>query len=225
MIFYQDDFVTIYNKSGVGECQNYDAIVVTDPPYNIGYGYSDYSDTMEENEYYEMLKNSLGNKFVCIHYFEQLFKLSAHIEQIPTKVVPWVYPSNTPRQCRGVGFFNVKPDFKLAGQPYKNPNDKRIKLRIEQGKQSKLYDWWEVNQVKNVSKEKTEHPCQIPLKVMDNIIKIIKPDLVIDPFMGSGTTLLACKNNGVKCIGFEIDTKYCEIAAQRMLKPAPKKEE
>ena len=45
-----------------------------------------------------------------------------------------------------------------------NPNDKRIQKRIAEGKTgAKLYDWWNVNQVKNNSKEKTAHPCQMPL--------------------------------------------------------------
>ena len=109
-------------------------------------------------------------------------------------------------------------------QPYKNLNDKRIKERIARGcKGAKLYDWWNINQVKNVSKEKTEHPCQMPLEVMKNIIGIL-PDncLIIDPFMGSGTTGVAVKemnkeqNANREFIGIEVDKKYFDIARQRI---------
>lgn len=56
-----------------------------------------------------------------------------------------------------------------------------------------MYDWWNVNQVKNVSKDKTGHPCQMPLEVMKNIIATLDENVtVFDPFMGSGTTALAC---------------------------------
>lgn len=109
-------------------------------------------------------------------------------------------------------------------QPYKNLNDKRIRERIANGcKGAKLYDWWNINQVKNVSKEKTQHPCQMPLEVMKRIIGILPKDaLIIDPFMGSGTTGVAVKimnheqNATRDFIGIEIDKEYFDIAKQRI---------
>jgi DNA modification methylase len=135
----------------------------------------------------------------------------------PEKVVSWVYNSNTGKQHRDIAFFGIKPDFRKVGQPYKNPKDKRIAKRISEGKTAKLYDWWEINQVKNVSAEKTEHPCQMPLKVMENIIGIL-PDgfTIIDPFLGSGTTAVACLNLKRNFIGVELDHKYFEISKQRL---------
>jgi DNA modification methylase len=103
-------------------------------------------------------------------------------------------------------------------QPYKNLKDKRIQERIARGcKGAKLYDWWEINQVKNISKEKTEHPCQMPIEVMKRIIGILPDDiLVIDPFMGSGTTGVAAKNLNRDFIGIELDKNYFEIAKKRI---------
>ena len=103
-------------------------------------------------------------------------------------------------------------------QPYKNPNDKRIKQRIAEGKTGcKLYDWWNINQVKNVSKDKTKHPCQMPLEVMKNIIGILSKDVIIvDPFMGSGTTGVACIELNRDFIGIELNTEYFEIAKKRL---------
>lgn len=80
-----------------------------------------------------------------------------------------------------------------------------------------MYDWFEVNQVKNVSKAKTKHPCQMPLEVMKNIVAMLPIDsIVFDPFMGSGTTALACIELGYDFIGCEIDPEYYEIAKERI---------
>lgn len=146
-----------------------------------------------------------------------LYKIAFQIGTSPERVVSWVYNSNTAKQHRDIAFFNVKPNFNQVRQPYKNLNDKRIQKRIAEGKTgAKLYDWWNINQVKNVSKEKTKHPCQMPLEVMKNIIGILPKDIVVcDPFMGSGTTGVACKELGVDFIGIELDEEYFEIAKER----------
>lgn len=97
-------------------------------------------------------------------------------------------------------------------------NDKRIQRRIAEGKTgARLYDWWNINQVKNVSKIKTNHPCQMPVEVMLNIIGILpKGCTIIDPFMGSGTTGVACKILGYDFVGIELDAEYFEIAKNRI---------
>jgi len=199
-------------------------IFVTDPPFNVGYHYNEYEDKMDEKEYYKWLVEIFGTqKHVVVHYPESLYLYSHYAHQIPQKVVSWVYNSNTGKQHRDIAFFNVKPDFRKVSQPYKNPNDKRIAKRISEGKTARLYDWWEVNQVKNVSSEKTEHPCQMPQKVMDNVIGILPEGYtIIDPFLGSGTTALSCMKYARDFIGIEIDSKYFEIAKQRIKNTEPR---
>ena len=194
-------------------------VIVTDPPFNVNYHYNSYNDNLDEGEYYNFLTKVFSDSpLVVVHYAEQLHKLSISFNNAPTKVVSWVYNSNTAKQHRQIGFYNIKPDFTKAHQPYKNPNDKRIKKLIEQGKRgARLYDWWNVNQVKNVSQEKTDHPCQMPVQVMENIINILPKHLtVVDPFMGSGTTGVACKNLNRKFVGIEVDNDYFNIAKQRL---------
>lgn len=196
-----------------------DFIIVTDPPFNIGYHYNSYNDNMGADEYYEMLGEVFSDrKFVVIHYPEEIYKIAFQIGEFPEKIVSWVYNSNTAKQHRDIAFFGVKPDFSKVGQPYKNPTDKRIMKRIANGEMARLYDWWNINQVKNVSKEKTDHPCQMPLEVMEKIIGILPENItIVDPFMGSGTTGVACKNLNRNFIGIEIDEKYYKIAKQRLI--------
>lgn len=193
-------------------------VIVTDPPFNVGYHYNTYKDDMDAEDYFEMLQSVFQYApFVVVHYPEEIYKIAFQVGEFPDKVVSWVYNSNTPRQHRDIAFFGVKPDFRQYGQPYKNLNDKRILKLVAEGHSARLYDWWEINQVKNVSKEKTEHPCQMPLEVMKRIIGILPIDYtIVDPFMGSGTTGLACKLLNRNFVGIELDKKYFEIAQQRI---------
>lgn len=68
------------------------------------------------------------------------------------------------------------------------------------------------------NKECREHPTQKPLEVMKWAMQHAPDDCltILDPFMGSGTTLRAAKDLGRKCIGIELEEKYCEIAAKRL---------
>ena len=216
--------IDLYNGDCVDVLQNIDkenAIIVTDPPFNVGYKYSTYKDRMKTDEYYDWLVSILtatDNRFVCIHYPESLYELAIRTGKAPQKVVSWVYNSNTAKQHRDIAFFGVKPDFRKVTQPYKNPTDKRIKERIARGiLGGRLYDWWNINQVKNVSKKDNSHPCVMPLEVMKNIIGILPDGItVVDPFMGSGTTGVACAELGVDFVGIELDKQYFEIAKSRI---------
>lgn len=209
----------------INQYHDRDIIIVSDPPFNVGYHYRDYKDNLQEDKYFEMLDFFFRDlPSVVIHYPEQLYKLSFQIRKFPTKVISWVYNSNTAKQHRDIAFFDVKPDMSKVRQPYKNPNDKRIKERIAKGsKGAKLYDWWNINQVKNVSKKDISHPCVMPLQVMKNIIGVL-PDncLIIDPFMGSGTTGLAIRQLNLETnanrdfIGIEMCEDYYNIAYKRI---------
>jgi DNA modification methylase len=175
---------------------------------------------MSESKYIELL-SKIPLPCVVIHYPEETINLLPKALGVKCEqVVSWVYNSNTGKQHRLISWWGCKPDFSKVRQPYKNLNDKRIKARIAAGKTgAKLYDWWEINQVKNVSKEKTEHPCQIPEEVIRRIILITaKPgDTIIDVFAGSGTTLKVANELRFDTIGYETDEKYCDIMAERVL--------
>jgi site-specific DNA-methyltransferase (adenine-specific) len=73
---------------------------------------------------------------------------------------------------------------------------------------------WEFN---GASKKKTGHPAPFPLELPKRCIKLFSyvGDTILDPFAGSGTTLLACHQSGRVGIGVEIDEKYCKLAKDR----------
>lgn len=68
-----------------------------------------------------------------------------------------------------------------------------------------------------VAGDEKHHIAEKPLAVMQWVLSVVKPGVaVLDPFMGSGATLLAARNCGHRAIGIEVDERYCEIAAKRL---------
>ncbi len=104
----------------------------------------------------------------------------------------------------------------------KYPNQKKNgKLRCNTlGKNPS--DVWKIAKVtsgKNrSSKERTPHPAQFPVDLIKRMVLGFtnKSDIVLDPFIGSGTTAVTCLELGRKCIGFEVREDYCEIIKNRI---------
>jgi len=60
------------------------------------------------------------------------------------------------------------------------------------------------------------HPTQKPLNLITKYLKVLNPQYVFDPFLGSGTTAVACERLGRRWIGTEVEERYCQIAAKRI---------
>ena len=84
-------------------------------------------------------------------------------------------------------------------------------FRLKSKGASGVGDLWRVAQESNSS-----HPCPFPVGLPARAIESVGPASVLDPFMGSGTTLRAAKDAGVRAIGIEKSERYCEIAAKRL---------
>jgi DNA modification methylase len=84
------------------------------------------------------------------------------------------------------------------------------------------YRWNGMLQEPGVERTIREHPTQKPEAVMRWALMQAPQDVktVLDPFMGSGTTLVACKRLGRSCVGIEREERYCEIAARRLQQEA-----
>ena len=63
---------------------------------------------------------------------------------------------------------------------------------------------------------KNAHPAPFPLDLIERIVSSTNAKLILDPFMGSGTTALAAKNHGRDFIGIDISPEYCKMAEQRL---------
>ena len=104
--------------------------------------------------------------------------------------------------------------------PYQNPQDKRIKGRIAAGHLGRMpYSWFYFDLVKNVSKDKTFHACQIPLSLVEMLIKSCTKvnDDVLVLFGGSGSELTLCKKLKRNFISCEIHPEYYKMINDRLL--------
>ena len=108
----------------------------------------------------------------------------------------------------------TKNDKRLEGGTGRNPTD-TWNYDIPQS------DFWYFDRVNNMTKNKlgiSEHPCVYPTPMIERIIKMTtdKGDVVFDPFLGSGTTLIAAQNLGRIGLGTELDPKYKDIIVKRV---------
>ena len=107
-----------------------------------------------------------------------------------------------PQKYPGKKYFKGPRRGELSGNPLgKNPGDV-----------------WEIPNVKANHVEKTAHPCQFPVELIERLVLAMTDpgDWVLDPFMGAGTTALAALIHQRKAIGAEIMPKYVEIARERV---------
>jgi adenine-specific DNA-methyltransferase len=105
-----------------------------------------------------------------------------------------------------VKYPNQKKNGKLRCNPLgKNPSDVWQFPKVTSGRDRS-------------SKERTPHPAQFPVAVIDRIVKACSQpgDVVLDPFLGSGTTIEAALRNDRLAVGFEINSEYVDIAAERI---------
>ena len=108
---------------------------------------------------------------------------------------------------------------KAVAVPYQNLNDRRIRKNIENGSAGRMpYDWFYFDLVKNVSKEKTFHACQIPQELAEMLVKAttLPGDTVLVHFGGSGSEIDVCQRLGRNYISAEIDEKYHKLITDRL---------
>jgi adenine-specific DNA-methyltransferase len=79
-------------------------------------------------------------------------------------------------------------------------------------------DLWVIPNVKSNHVEKTEHPCQFPVELIERLVLSLtnEGDWVLDPFLGTGTSVIAAVRHGRRGAGAEILPKYIELARQRI---------
>jgi DNA modification methylase len=219
-------------------------MVYGDPDYNVGikYGNQTYTKNFDEyiEWYIELAKESLrvlkdtGNMFLINYPKQNAYLRVKYLDTACYDVSDyvWVYNTNvghTPKRfttahrsilhCRKTENNKFYKD--NVAVPYKNPTDKRILRNLANGSKGRMpYDWLYFDLVKNVSREKTFHACQIPQKLSEMLIKscTMPRDIVLVLFGGSGSEIEICEVLNRQYISAEIDEKYYKMILDRLSK-------
>lgn len=217
-------------------------MIYSDPDYNVGIKYGDKSYSVEFDKYIEwytaLARKSLrvlkedGNMFFINYPKQNAYLRVRFLDEACYDVhdYVWVYNSNighSPRRfttahrsilhCRKTKKNRFYKD--NVAVPYQNPTDRRIRQRIAQGSKGRMpYDWFYFDLVKNISKEKTFHACQIPQALSEMLIKAatMPGDTVLIHFGGSGAEIDVCRRTGRNFISAEIDEKYYQMIMDRL---------
>jgi len=183
----------------------------------LAFGYGTHGDNMPHDEYvawqqrvlflcYSLLAN--GGAIFYNHKPRILNgRLVTPMDYVPADLREFVRQEIIWRRSGGINF---SPAFYL-------PTHERIVViaspdfRLKSKGASGAGDVWEVTQETD-----SPHPAPFPIDLPGIAIETCAPSLVLDPFSGSGTTLRAAKNAGVRAIGIELEERWCEYTVQRL---------
>ncbi len=217
-------------------------MIYGDPDYNVGIKYNQKSYTQNFDAYidwyielakecFRVLKDD-GNMFFINYPKQNAYLRVKYLDEACYEVLDyvWVYNTNvghSPKRFttahRSILHARKTKDNRFykdqVALPYQNPNDKRIRQNMADGSKGRMpYDWFYFDLVKNVSKEKTFHACQIPQKLAEMLIlSCTQPqDVVFVLFGGSGSEIEICQHLDRQFISCELDPDYHAMILDRL---------
>ncbi len=220
-------------------------VTFADPPFNLKKKYSGYKDNIEITEYLEWCKQWInemvritkpsGSIFVhnipkWLTYYAMFLNEIAYFKHW----IAWDAPTSPMGKSLqpshyGILYYVKDPkQTKFYELRYSHKRCRKCQYLLKDygGKKGILHPfgplisdvWTDIHRIKH-NKYRDEHPCQLPIHLLERIILMAtdKDDIVLDPFIGTGTTAIAGKRLGRKFIGIDIDEKYVQITSDKLL--------
>jgi DNA modification methylase len=215
------------------------ALAFTSPPYNVG---KDYDDDMTLEKYMDLIKRvgqdvyrvlkpggryvvniaNLGRKpYIPLH--SHFYQVHSQIGFLPMGEIIWQKGKGASGSCAWGSWRSAKaPRLRdlheyllvFTKQEFSRPDKGESDLSAEEFMESTLSIW----QIQSESAKKVGHPAPFPVQLASRVIKLYSyiGDVVLDPFMGSGTTCVAAKKTGRHYVGFDISPEYCKLSEDRI---------
>jgi site-specific DNA-methyltransferase (adenine-specific) len=245
--YFHHDKITIFNADilNIDSIENESIdLTVTSPPYGVDIKYGNYDDSIPYSDYLEFTKKWLEKCFtlskkagrLCLNVPLDKNKggqqsVCADLTTIAKKV-GWKYHAtiiwneqNISRRTAWGSWLSASAPYVIAPVEVILVMYKKRWKKLTKGESNitrdEFLEW--TNAVWNFSgesKKRVGHPAPFPIELPKRCIKLFTyvNDTVLDPFLGSGTTLIACYQNKRKGIGIDINTEYCKLAVKRLEK-------
>jgi len=194
-------------------------LVVTDPPYNVNYEGTAgkiKNDNLADEKFYQFLFDAFSNIEKVMADDASIYVFHADTEGL-----------NFRKAFADAGFYLSgcciwkKPSLVLGRSPYQWQHEPCLYGWKKSGKHQWYADRkqttiWEFEK----TKKNTDHPTMKPIPLLAYPIQnsSMSNTLVLDPFGGSGSTLLACEQTDRDCYTIELDEKYCDVIVKRYIK-------
>lgn len=248
--FQYDNTITIYNEDILKVTsipENSIDLIVTSPPYNVDIHYNSHADNLTYDEYLDFTRKWIEKCFklikddgrFCLNIPLDKNKggqqsVCADITRI-AKEIGWKYHStiiwnegNISRRTAWGSFMSASAPYVIAPVEvivilYKKYWKKVSGSKISDITKQEFMDWtngiWSFS---GESKKRVGHPAPFPIELPRRCIKLFSyvGDTVLDPFLGSGSTLIAAYLNKRRGIGVDIDKEYCDLAIKRLKQEA-----
>ncbi|MDO8654625.1 MAG: site-specific DNA-methyltransferase [Undibacterium sp.] len=224
-------------------------LILTDPPYGLGKDYGNDSDKQASVDYLAWTERWIdaalpklkasGSLYIFLtwRYSPEIFVM---LKQRMTMLNEIIWDRRVPSMGGSVrsftsvhdtiGFFAKAKGHYFDLDAVRIPYDaatKKARSRaifvgakwLELGYNPK--DLWSVSRLHKENPERADHPTQKPLEIIERMVRASCPPggVILDPFMGSGTTAIAAKRCGRHFVGFELNPDYCQIIETRLASP------
>lgn len=249
-IFFETSRIKIINDNVISTdkiAEKSVDLIVTSPPYNVDIKYNSHNDKTSYEDYLEFSKKWMTR---CFEWLKEdgRFCLNIPLDKNKNgqqsvgadlttiaKSIGFKYHStivwnegNISRRTAWGSWLSASAPFVIAPVElivilHKNGWKKTSGSKISDISRDEFMNWtnglWTFS---GESKKRTGHPAPFPIELPQRCIKLFSyvDDAVLDPFLGSGTTLIAAALNNRKGIGIEVDLEYCKLAKKRLIKEA-----
>lgn len=223
-------------------------VTFADPPFNLKKKYNSYYDKHEVDEYLswckewltEMVRITKPTGSIFVHNIPRwLIYFGAYLNEIAIfrHWIAWdamgspLGKTLLPNHY-GILYYTKSGDFKFYDirMLHRRCRNCQYVLQDYGGKKSQMHQfgplvsdvWVDIHRIRH-KKRRDEHPCQLPVHLLERLLLMSSDegDIVLDPFIGTGTTAVAAKRLGRKYIGIDIDPKYVEITNKKLEKIEP----